>query len=159
MVVAADIAASLGYPGYSYVDYSVSELSAVGAPKRPFVTGVDLLTILLELAFAVGVWLAAPGQRGLRIAAVLLFAHAAMNLALGLVNPTTDTLHLVYAAVTAVLLLTSSAAPGQSTAAPRRCTDGIPPQTSQRGTSLPAQSERSGTRPRPAGGGRAPRAD
>ena len=30
--VAGDIAGSLSYVGYSYVDYSVSELSAIGAP-------------------------------------------------------------------------------------------------------------------------------
>ena len=86
---------------------------------------LGLLTVLLELAFAAGVWLAAPGKRGLRIAAVLLFIHAAMNVTLGLVNlmtpfaamhtreeiaaaggqMATDTLHLVYAAVTVVLIL------------------------------------------------------
>ena len=47
---------------------------------------VGPLAVLLELAFAVGVWQVARARRGLRIAAVLLAAHAAMNLALGLVN-------------------------------------------------------------------------
>ena len=84
--VGGDIAASLSYPGYSYVDYSVSELSAIGAPTRAWLTLLGLITVLLELAFAVGVWLAAPGKRGLRIAAALLFVHAAINVTLGLVN-------------------------------------------------------------------------
>jgi hypothetical protein len=125
--VAGDIAASLSYPGYSYVDYSVSELSAIGAPTRSWLAPMGLVTVLLELAFAVGIWLAAPSQRGLRIAAILLFVHAAMNVAIGLVNlvtpfaamhtreeivasgggTATDTLHLVYAAVTVVLILST----------------------------------------------------
>ena len=123
--VAGDIAASLSYAGYSYVDYSVSELSAIGAPTRSWLAALGLVTVLLELAFAVGVWLAASGKRGLRIAAVLLFVQAAMNVAIGLINlvtpfaamhtreeiaasggqTATDTLHLVYAAVTVVLIL------------------------------------------------------
>ena len=55
--VAGDIAASLSYAGYSYVDYSVSELSAIGAPTRSWLAALGLVTVLLELAFAVGVWL------------------------------------------------------------------------------------------------------
>jgi hypothetical protein len=123
--VAADIAASLFYAGYSYADYSVSELTAIGAPTRLFLVLVGLITILLELALAVGVWRTAGGRRGLRITASLMLAQVAMNLALGVVNlitpfaamhtraeiaasgsqVTTDTLHLVYAAVTVVLIL------------------------------------------------------
>ena len=123
--VAGDIAASLGYPGYNYFDYSVSELSAIGAPTRAWLMPLGLVTVVLELAFAVGVWLAAAPKRGLRIAAVLLFIQAAMNVAIGLINlvtpfasmhtrgeiaaaggqMSTDTLHLVYAAVTVVLIL------------------------------------------------------
>lgn len=122
--IAADVIGALRYAGYSYVDYSVSELSAIGAPTRSLVTGVGLVTVVLEMAFAVGVWLAAGGRRGLRMAAALLFVHGALNVALGLVNLVTplaamhtreamaageqspnDTLHLVYAAVTVVLIL------------------------------------------------------
>ena len=123
--VAGDIVASLSYPGYSYVDYSVSELSAIGAPTRAWLPLLGLVTVLLELAFAVGVWFTASGKRGLHIAAALLFVQATMNVVLGLVNlvtpfavmhtrdeiaasggqMATDTLHLVYAAVTVVLIL------------------------------------------------------
>ena len=41
--IAGDMLASAFYPGYSYVDQSVSELSAIGAPTRSFlvVVGVE----------------------------------------------------------------------------------------------------------------------
>jgi hypothetical protein len=122
--VAGDIIASLRYPGYSWLDYSVSELSAIGAPTRTAVTMVGVVSSLLEAAFAVGIWLCAGGKRGLRIAAGLMFAHAGLNLAIPVVNLVTpfatmhtreelaaggssaasDTMHLVYVVVTVLLI-------------------------------------------------------
>jgi hypothetical protein len=116
--VGADILASIRYPGYSYTDQAISELSAIGAPTRPFLMPLLNLYSLLTLVFAVGVWLAAGPKRGLRTAAGLLFALGIINGVLGLINlvtplgamhtreelsqtggSLTDTLHLMYAGV------------------------------------------------------------
>ena len=34
--VAADVLAAVWYPGYSYIDQTMSQLAAIGAPTRPF---------------------------------------------------------------------------------------------------------------------------
>ena len=53
--IGMDIAASLLYDGYSYRDQTVSELSAIDAPTRPFWFALGTLWSLLVIAFAVGV--------------------------------------------------------------------------------------------------------
>ena len=73
--IIGDIVAAAKYPGYSYIDQSVSELSAIGAPTRPITAAVGLAFEALVLAFAVGVWLAAEG-RGVKIASVILGVFA-----------------------------------------------------------------------------------
>jgi hypothetical protein len=70
--IAGDVIAAALYSGYSYVNQTVSELSAIGAPTRSFLTIVGFLYEALVLAFAVGVWKKAGGKRLLRIAAGLL---------------------------------------------------------------------------------------
>jgi hypothetical protein len=120
-----DILASLRYLGYSFTDQAVSELSAIGAPTRPFLMPVLNVFSLLEIVFAVGVWEATGSKRGLRITAGLLLAHGAIGVVLGVINLVTpigamhvreelsqtggtllnDTLHLVLTGVTVVLVL------------------------------------------------------
>ncbi len=123
LYIGGDIVAALRYEGYSYTAHSVSELSAIGAPTRPFLLPLLLVYSLLETAFAAGVWMSAGSRRGLRMTAGLLFAHGILNVALNAVNlitpfaamhtreeiaagsTTNDTLHLVYAGVTVLLIL------------------------------------------------------
>jgi len=69
--ILGDTLAAALYPGYSFVNQSVSELSAIGAPTRPVTAAVGLAYELLVAAFAVGVWLVAE-KRSLKIAAVIL---------------------------------------------------------------------------------------
>lgn len=80
LYVGSDMLAALWWEGYSYINQSVSELRAIGAPTRPFL--VPLLTIyaLLEIAFGLGVWLSADAKRALRITGVLLFALGVLDL-------------------------------------------------------------------------------
>lgn len=73
--ILGDILAAALYPGYSYVDQSVSELSAIGAPTRAVTASVGLAFELFVVAFAIGVWLVAE-KRGLKIAAVILGVFA-----------------------------------------------------------------------------------
>jgi hypothetical protein len=74
--IAGDVVAAAGYAGYSYVNQSVSELSAIGAPTRSFLVVVGILYDALVVAFAVGVWRAAGRTRAMRITAVLLAVFA-----------------------------------------------------------------------------------
>lgn len=72
------IAATL-YDGYSRTSQAVSELSAVGAPPRPFLTAVGPVFSLLQVGFGVGIWQSAQGKVSLRVAGALMVAHGAMS--------------------------------------------------------------------------------
>jgi hypothetical protein len=110
------IAASL-YDGYSRMSQAVSELSAVGAPTRAFLTATVPLCMALLTAFGIGVWRSAGGSRALRVAAAVIVAHAA-SAPLWLLAPMSrreviaagggglnDTLHLAMTALTIVLIV------------------------------------------------------
>jgi hypothetical protein len=103
--------------GYSTVNQTVSELSAIDAPTRS--VWVPLLGVygVLLLAFGMGVWLSGRNSRPLRITAGLLIAHAVFGafwppmhlrpvLAAGGAT-LTDTLHIVWTVVTVVLMMLS----------------------------------------------------
>ena len=91
----------------------MSELSAIGAPTRPFQAGVGLVFEALVLAFAVGVWLMASGRRNLKISAVLLGMFALNALVWGLFPmqqrgsemAATDVAHIVGAIVQVVTIV------------------------------------------------------
>jgi hypothetical protein len=73
--VAMDILATLRYEGYSYVDQSVSELFAVDAPSRTVVVPLMLTYGVVQLAFAVGIWVSAREKRALRVIAGLIVVN------------------------------------------------------------------------------------
>lgn len=76
------------YPGYSYVDQTISELSAQGAPTRIFMMVLSGIPYtVLMLAFGVGVWRAARGRHAGRIAGALLAAEAVWGFVGGIVFP------------------------------------------------------------------------
>jgi hypothetical protein len=110
--IGMDITASVLYDGYSYRDQTVSELSAIDAPTRPFWFALGTLWSLLVIAFAVGVWQSAGATRALRIVAGLLIAYAVITLAVGPFSSMhqrevlaaggatlSDTLHLIVTAI------------------------------------------------------------
>lgn len=111
--IAGDVIAAALYPGYSYVNQTVSELSAIGAPTRPFQAGVGFLFEALVLAFAAGVWLMADGKRSLKICAVLLGVFAVNAMVWGLFPmqqrgtemAATDIAHIVGAIVQVVTIV------------------------------------------------------
>jgi Protein of unknown function (DUF998) len=70
-----DVGGGLQWPGYSFADYSISELAAIGAPSRPFVAGVFAIHGVLLMAFAAGV-MAGRYDRSARNAAAFLGAVA-----------------------------------------------------------------------------------
>ncbi len=119
-ILADIVAAKLIYPGYDYTAQQVSELSAIGAPSRPFWMAMTYPYALLTAAFAVGVWRQAAGRFGLRLAAVLIVLFAINSFAWGLVAPMhmrgteftdTDTMHLAFA-VSAIVLMVGFIASG-----------------------------------------------
>ena len=86
--VAMDIVGSLRYPGYSYRDQTISELSAQGSPVRMFmmlVSGIPYAVLLI--GFGLGVWRAAGGSRAGRISAAVIIAEAVWGFAGGLAFP------------------------------------------------------------------------
>jgi hypothetical protein len=72
--VVNDVVAASRYRGYCRRDQAVSELSAVGAPTRPFLSATLPVFATLLTGFGVGVWNAAQGRRALRATAAVLVA-------------------------------------------------------------------------------------
>ena len=110
--IGMDVVASILYDGYSYRDQTVSELSAIDAPTRPFWFALGTLWSLLVIAFAAGVRQSAGPRRALRIVAALLIAYAVITLTVGPFSSMhqrevlaaggatlSDTLHLIVTAI------------------------------------------------------------
>lgn len=113
--VAMNILVPMQYPGYDSSSQTVSELSAVNAPTRTFWFVLGIFYSLFFIAFGLGTWLSAKGNRALRVvAAVILFdavlgffwppMHRREIIAAG-GGTLTDILHLVWAFVHLVLML------------------------------------------------------
>jgi hypothetical protein len=86
--VAMDVLGSLRYPGYSYIDQTISELSAEGAPTRIFITVLSLIPyVVLMIAFGLGVWRAAGGRPAGRVTGALLVGAAVWGGVGGLAFP------------------------------------------------------------------------
>jgi hypothetical protein len=111
--VGTDITASLLYPDYNFIDQTVSELFAIGAPTSRIVVPLFTVSSTLSAAFAFGVWASCGHSRALGWLATMIFANAAnavllwnvFPLPMRGVTPTfTDAMHLVLAANPFVLL-------------------------------------------------------
>jgi hypothetical protein len=113
LYVAVNVVAPLCYPGHDVISQAVSELSAIGAPSRPLMVVTGIVYNLLVLAFAWGVWRAAPANRPLRVVGVLLAAFAILGFAApftamqqrGEIFALTDALHIAATALTVLLML------------------------------------------------------
>jgi hypothetical protein len=78
--VGTDVLAGRRWRGYSFISQSISELSAIGAPTRPLVVSLDLVSGVLLIAFGLGVSQMAGGRRALRVTGGLLAGNAAIAL-------------------------------------------------------------------------------
>jgi hypothetical membrane protein len=88
LYVAADIFASLLYPGYRYTEQQFSELTAVGSPVRPLMIALsEFPYTLLVGAFGVGVWASASRRRAGRITGALLVGYALTGVVAGVFFP------------------------------------------------------------------------
>jgi hypothetical protein len=108
--VAANVIGATVWEGYSSFSQAISELSAIGAPSRPVWIPLGIAYDALLVAFGVGVWRCAGGERRLRVTAGLLIAVGAiaywppMHLR-GSVTTLTDTMHAVFAGIVSLLIL------------------------------------------------------
>jgi Protein of unknown function (DUF998) len=99
------------FDGYSITSQTVSELSAIDAPTRPLWVSLAMFYILLFGAFGMGIWRSSDGNRHLRIVARLILVYVIINfywppMHLRGNEPTlTDTLHIVWAMVTILLMM------------------------------------------------------
>lgn len=108
--IAINIIIPFFYKGYSTVTFTVSELSAINAPTR--ILWVLLATVypVLFAAFGWGV-LRSPGNRRLRIVGGFIIAYSLFNLywppmhMRGMTPSLTDTLHIIWASVTVLLMM------------------------------------------------------
>ena len=110
-----DIVAGLLTEGYSFTTQAISELSAIGAPATPMWVPLGFVYAALLIAFGVGVWVMAGGQRrALRVIGVLLITLAVVGSLpfpmhmRGDEKTFTDTMHLViYGLIVPPLLMLS----------------------------------------------------
>ena len=111
--VGTDITASLRYPDYNFIDQTVSELFAIGAPTSRIVVPLFTVSSMLLAAFAFGVWASCGHSRAMRWLAIMIFADAINSLVLwnffpmhmrGVTPTFTDAMHLVLAINPFVLL-------------------------------------------------------
>jgi hypothetical membrane protein len=109
--IGTDILLGLRWHGYSFTSQAISELSAIGAPTRTQWIVMTFVFNPLLIAFGMGVWKVAV-KRALRITGVLLtiwgflgfvWLFFPMHLR-GAIGSTTDTMHLVMAGVTVLLM-------------------------------------------------------
>jgi hypothetical protein len=112
---AMNIFVPMVYPGYSVASQTVSELSAIGAPTRPLWFPLGIVYTLLVATFGFGVWKSAGRSWPVHVLGGLLIAsgiiglgwppmHQRAVLAAG-GEALTDTLHLVWAAVTTLFFM------------------------------------------------------
>ena len=113
-----DLVSGLLYDGYSFRDQAISELSACGSPVRPLAVTWIALHNLLGIAFAVGIWRSAEGNRALRWTAGLSLANGVVTAPLhpffpmssrGMEPGFNDTMHLVVTMVFGLLVFAAVA--------------------------------------------------
>jgi hypothetical protein len=113
--VLINIIVPIYYPGYDAASYTVSELSAIGAPTRKIWVILCIFYSVLLIAFGYGTWLSAGGNRKLTIVGIILIVdgitglfwppmHQRQVIASG-GSTLTDTLHLLWAFIHLALIL------------------------------------------------------
>jgi hypothetical protein len=113
--IAINILVPVFYEGYSTVNLTVSELSAIGAPTRILWVLLAILYPLLFAAFGLGVLKSAGQSRALRIVGSLIIIYCILNFywppmhrreVIGAGRGTlTDTLHITWAVVTILMMM------------------------------------------------------
>jgi hypothetical protein len=111
LYVAVNVFVPLQWEGYSSASQTVSELSAIGAPTRPLWVWLGIVYSLLVAAFGWGVWKSAGRNRPLRVVGGLMIVDGVLSLywppmhLRGAEFTLTDTMHIVWAMVTVLLMM------------------------------------------------------
>jgi hypothetical protein len=115
LYVFATVFVALQWRDYSSASQTVSELSAIGAPTRSLWVSLAIPYTLLMGAFGYGVWMSADRNRPLRITAGVMVVYGVLGLfwppmhlreVLAAGGGTlTDTMHIVFAMVTVLLMV------------------------------------------------------
>lgn len=110
--VGLNILVPIGFDGYSYASYTVSELSAIDSPTRQIWVLLAPVYTLLFAAFGWGVWQSAGENRNVRVVGALIVVYCAINtywppMHLRGNEPTlTDTLHIIWAMIAVLFMMT-----------------------------------------------------
>ena len=119
LYVALCIFVPLQYEGYNSASYTISELSAIGAPTRTLWIWPGIMYTLLVAAFGYGVWQSRPENRWLRVAGILLIIYGLIGVAWAFApmhqrevlasggETISDTLHIAMAAISSLLMVIS----------------------------------------------------
>jgi hypothetical protein len=117
LYVAMNIFVAMRYPGYNSAAYTVSELSAIGAPTRSLWTSWAFVYTILMIAFALGVMKGAAGNRAVRVMGILILIYGALGFGWHFApmhqreviaaggGTFSDTMHLVFSFVTVLLMV------------------------------------------------------
>jgi len=115
LYVAMNVFVPMQWPAYSSASQTVSELSAIGAPTRSLWLPFGIIYTLLTAAFGWGVRMSAGRNRPLRLAGDLMIVYGVIGLGWPPMHQRevlaagggtlTDTLHLTWAAISALLML------------------------------------------------------
>lgn len=115
LYVAMNALGTMQWESYNSTSQAVSELSAIGAPSRPYWVSLGVLYQVLAILFGWGVWTWAGRNRALRITGGLLVAYGLVGLAApffpmhlrGAERTFTDTMHKGLTVVTVFFMLSA----------------------------------------------------
>jgi len=108
--IVINIAVPFFYTGYSVVTFTVSELSAIGAPTRILWVLLCILYSLSFAAFGWGVYLSNKNHSRLRVVGILIIIYSMFGLYWPPMNmrghepELTDMLHIIWAAITNIFM-------------------------------------------------------
>lgn len=111
LYAAMNVFIPMRWEDYSSASQTVSELSAIGAPTRPLWVPLGIVYTLLVAAFGWGIWASAGENRRLCVVGGLMVACGVFGLfwppmhLRGTEVTLTDTLHIVWTAVSGLLTL------------------------------------------------------
>lgn len=110
LYIAMNVFIPMQWEGYSSASQAVSELSAIGAPTRALWVPLGFVYTVLMIVFGLGVRIAAPGNRRLRVTGGLIIAGGVTGLLWPPMQPRgsefalTDALHIAFTIVAVVLM-------------------------------------------------------
>jgi len=110
--VIINVLVPLQYDGYSIASLTVSELSAIGAPTRSLWVPLAIPYVLLFAAFGFGLRQYAKNDRRTGLMGGIIIVYAFFNIywppmhMRGTAPTLTDTLHIVWASVTVLMIIT-----------------------------------------------------